>query len=104
MTKGGKPETTSGMSHAWIKDIKEDDHVHGRYLVKVKKTGQTKNGDPFISITLSDRTGDVESRVWENALELSSLFNEGDDTGGGGTRNLLQEPDSARYLESKGSW
>ncbi len=78
MTKGGKPETTSGMSHAWIKDIKADDHVHGRYLVKVKKTGQTKNGDPFISITLSDRTGDVESRVWENALELSSLFNEGE--------------------------
>jgi len=77
MTKGEKPETISPMSHIWIKDIKEDDQVHGRYLVKVKKTGQTKNGDPFISITLSDRTGDVESRVWENALELSSLFNEG---------------------------
>jgi len=27
---------------------------------------------------LSDRTGDIESRVWENAAELASLFNEGD--------------------------
>lgn len=78
MTKRERSETISPPSHTWIKDIKEDNHVHGRYLVKVKKTGQTKNGDPFISITLSDRTGDVESRVWENALELASLFNEGD--------------------------
>ena len=78
MTKRERSEMINPVSHTWIKDIKEDSHVHGRYLVKVKKTGQTKNGDPFISITLSDRTGDVESRVWENALELSSLFNEGD--------------------------
>jgi 3'-5' exoribonuclease len=78
MTKRERSETINPPSHTWIKDIKEDNHVHGRYLVKVKKTGQTKNGDPFIGITLSDRTGDVESRVWENALELASLFNEGD--------------------------
>jgi 3'-5' exoribonuclease len=78
MTKGERSGTINPPSHTWVKDIKEDNHVHGRYLVKVKKTGQTKNGDPFISITLSDRTGDVESRVWDNALELSSLFNEGD--------------------------
>jgi 3'-5' exoribonuclease len=78
MTRGEKAETKSPTFHPWIKDIKEDDNIHGRYLVKAKKTGQTKNGDPFISITLSDRTGDAEARVWDNALELSSLFNEGD--------------------------
>ncbi|MBN1626987.1 MAG: CRISPR-associated endonuclease Cas3'', partial [Deltaproteobacteria bacterium] len=46
--------------------------------VRGKKVGQTKRGDPFLSITLSDRTGDIEARVWDNALELSSLFREGD--------------------------
>jgi 3'-5' exoribonuclease len=65
-------------NHIWIKDIKEDDQVNGSYLVKVKRVGNTKKGDPFISITLSDRTGDMEARVWENASELSPLFNEGD--------------------------
>ena len=64
-------------NHFWIKDIKEDDRVNGSYMVKVKRVGNTKRGDPFISITLSDRTGDIEARVWENASELSALFNEG---------------------------
>jgi len=66
------------ISHAWIRDLKEDDRVHGLYLAKEKKMGQTKKGDPFLSITLSDRTGDIEARVWDNALQLSSLFKEGD--------------------------
>ncbi len=62
----------------WIRDIQEDDRVRGTYLAKVKKMGQTKKGDPFLSVTLSDRTGDMEARVWERAVELSSLFKEGD--------------------------
>ena len=78
MTEREKLEPIDNMSHKWVKDIKEDDRVHSCYLVKVKSMGQTKNGDPFIIITLSDRTGDVEARVWENASQLSPLFNEGD--------------------------
>ncbi len=78
MTKGEIPASRINMPHIWVKDIKEDVHVRGSYLVKLKTMGQTKNGEPFIIITLSDRTGDVEARVWENASELSSLFKEGD--------------------------
>jgi len=65
-------------SHTWVKDIKEDERVNGIYIAREKRIGQTKRGDPFLSITLSDRTGDMEARVWDNALELSSLFKEGD--------------------------
>jgi 3'-5' exoribonuclease len=65
-------------NHAWIKGLKEDERVRGLYLAREKKVGQTKKGDPFLSITLSDRTGDIEARVWDNALEVSSLFKEGD--------------------------
>lgn len=65
-------------SHTWVKDIKDDERVNGLYIAREKRIGQTKRGDPFLSITLSDRTGDIEARVWDNALELSSLFKEGD--------------------------
>lgn len=65
-------------SHAWVKDLKDNDRIKGLYLAREKKVGQTKKGDPFLSITLSDRTGDIEARVWDNALELASLFREGD--------------------------
>lgn len=64
--------------HQWVNDIREEDKVKGLYLVKAKKLGTTKRGDPFLILTLADRTGDIETRVWDRAEELASLFNEGD--------------------------
>jgi 3'-5' exoribonuclease len=75
MIDASRPEQAA---HAWIKELKEDLFVQGLYLAKDKRIGQTKKGDPFLSVTLSDRTGDMEARVWDNALALSSLFKEGD--------------------------
>jgi 3'-5' exoribonuclease len=65
-------------THLWIRDIKENDKVSGLYLVKSKRAGLTRKGEPFLSMTLADRSGDIEARVWEKAEELSSLFREGD--------------------------
>jgi 3'-5' exoribonuclease len=65
-------------NHLWINEMKEEDRVRGLYLVKIKKVGTTKNGDPFLSITLGDRTGEVEARLWDKVDALSPLFSEGD--------------------------
>lgn len=65
-------------THIWISDIRENDQVRGRYLVKAKRMGSTKKGDSFLSLTLADRTGDLEAKVWEGAEDSSRLFNEGD--------------------------
>lgn len=64
--------------HIWIKDIEEDNLIHGVYLVKTKRVGKTKKGTSFLSLTLGDRTGEVEAKVWERAESLSPLFREGD--------------------------
>ncbi len=64
--------------HLWLKDIRENQRVRGRYLVKDKRMGTTRRGDPFLIITLADRTGAVAAKVWEGADKLSSLFAEGD--------------------------
>ena len=65
-------------SHVWVTDIKDNDQVRGQYLVKSKRMGSTKKGDPFLSLTLADRSGEIEARVWERANALSSLFSEAD--------------------------
>ena len=52
--------------------------MRGQYLVRMKRMASTKKGDAFLVITLSDRTGDIEAKVWEKAEELTSLFKEGD--------------------------
>jgi 3'-5' exoribonuclease len=64
--------------HQWVKDIAENDAVTGCYLVKEKKLGTTRRGDPFLTLTLADRTGEIEAKVWDGVNELSSLFQEGD--------------------------
>ncbi|MBN1847967.1 MAG: HD domain-containing protein [Deltaproteobacteria bacterium] len=78
MTSEEKQSHTTREDHIWVKDIQEDDQVRGLYAAKTKRLARTKRGDPFLSITLSDRTGDMECRVWDNAEALSSLFKEGD--------------------------
>lgn len=77
--------------HLWVKDIRKDQQVRGLYLVKVKRLGATKKGDPFLSITLIDRTGEIEARVWDRVQELSSLFREGDIVGVDGYAGLYQD-------------
>jgi 3'-5' exoribonuclease len=68
----------TSVPHTWVKDLKDNDQVRGQYLVKSKRTGSTKKGDPFLSLTLADRSGEIEARVWERVNSLSPLFSEGD--------------------------
>ncbi len=65
-------------THLWVKDITENDKILGCYLVKEKKVGTTRRGDPFLTLSLADKTGEIEAKVWDGVNELSSLFQEGD--------------------------
>lgn len=71
-------DTAETTSHQWVKDIRENDRIHGLYLVKTKKTGITRKGAPFLSLTLADSTGELEAKVWDRADVFSPLFKEGD--------------------------
>jgi 3'-5' exoribonuclease len=75
MNKAASPETGA---HRWLKDLEENQQVHGRYLVKEKRLGTTRRGEPFLSLTLADRSGEIEAKVWDNAEEISNSFSEGD--------------------------
>ncbi len=77
-------------SHQWMKDINDHDRIRGFYLVKVKKQGVTRKGTPFLSLTLADRTGELEAKVWERAEALSALFKEGDILDVEGSAGLYQ--------------
>jgi 3'-5' exoribonuclease len=73
-----EPSTQESGQHRWARDIREEGKVRGSYLVKEKRSGTTRKGEPFISLTLGDKTGDIEGRIWDNAQTLSALFREGD--------------------------
>ena len=65
-------------SHLWVKDITENDTIWGHYLATEKRLGKTRNGKTFISMTLADRTGKVDAKIWDRAEAYSSLFQQGD--------------------------
>ena len=62
----------------YIKDIKEKTQVEGIFLVKDKNQGMKKSGSPYIGLKLSDRTGEVKARIWDDAEKWGSRFSEGD--------------------------
>jgi 3'-5' exoribonuclease len=47
------------------------------FLVTRKSLAETKAGKPYLALGLRDRTGEIEARVWDNALELAPLAEEG---------------------------
>lgn len=49
----------------YIKDLKEGDRVFDIYLCKHKQTAVTKNGKPYESVILQDKTGTIDAKVWE---------------------------------------
>ena len=71
-------ERTTQTPHTWIKDMRENARIEGDYLVTSKTISQTRQGSSFLTLTLGDRTGTVEARVWERAEEVAPHFKEGD--------------------------
>lgn len=49
----------------YIKELKEGDRVCDIYLCKQKQSAVTKNGKPYESVTLQDKTGVIDAKVWE---------------------------------------
>lgn len=66
------------MKEFFAAQIKERDQVNGQFLVREKNTAMAKNGKPYMTLKLMDRTGEVEGRVWDRVEELSALFDKDD--------------------------
>ena len=49
----------------FIKELKEGDRVFDIYLCKHKQEAVTKNGIPYESVILQDKTGTIDAKVWE---------------------------------------
>lgn len=61
-----------------VNEIQENTQIEGVFLVREKNNGVTRSGKPYLALVLSDRTGEVKGRVWDNAARLSGNFSQGD--------------------------
>ena len=49
----------------FIETFREGMHVSEVFLCKTKQIALTKNGKEYGSITLQDKTGTVDAKIWE---------------------------------------
>lgn len=59
-------------------DIRTGDRVSEVFLAGEKTLAYSQKGSPYLNIRLRDKTGEVEGKVWDNALAWDKAFKKGD--------------------------
>jgi len=66
------------MKGPFVGEIKPEQNVNAMFLVLAKDIRQKKSGDPFLSLTLADKTGELDAKMWDNAAEVMDTFDRDD--------------------------
>jgi len=61
-----------------VSTIKPGMKIQGTYLVAEKNLAYSQKGNPYLNLRLRDKTGDIEARVWDNAIAIGDRFEKGD--------------------------
>ncbi len=56
----------------FIAELQEGQQVRDIFLVARKNLAETKAGKPYLALSLMDRSGEIEARVWDNAAVYDS--------------------------------
>jgi len=62
------------MKELFAANVKEHDAIEDLFLVKGKNLSVGKTGKPYLVVSLMDKTGDLEGRVWDDAEKISQNF------------------------------
>jgi len=66
------------MKSPYVADLKPNQVITTTFLVHVKDVRQKKSGDPYLSLLLGDRTGEVDAKMWDNVSEIMDTFQRDD--------------------------
>ena len=66
------------MKKQFINSIKTGDAVDDIFVLAEKNLAQKKDGNNFLNISLSDKTGDIKGVVWDNVDQISEKISAGD--------------------------
>ena len=66
------------MKSPYISEIQPNQVVTTSYLVHAKEIRQKKTGDPYLSLILADRTGELDAKMWDNVAEVMETFDRDD--------------------------
>ena len=62
------------MKSPYINDLQPNHNIEGIFLVAHKEVRQKKTGEPYLSLSLTDRTGEIDAKMWDNVGDVMDLF------------------------------
>jgi 3'-5' exoribonuclease len=66
------------MKKQFIADIKAGDWVDDIFVLSEKILSQKRDGDNFLNVTISDKTGTLKGVVWDNVNQIATGITSGD--------------------------
>jgi 3'-5' exoribonuclease len=66
------------MKSPFIGNLVPNDVVTAQFIVLSKEIRQKKTGEPYLSLHLADRTGEMEAKMWDNVAEVMHTFERDD--------------------------
>jgi 3'-5' exoribonuclease len=66
------------MKSPFVRELKPDEISTAVFLVITKEVRQKRTGEPYLSLVLSDRTGEIDSKMWDNVGEIVETFDRDD--------------------------
>jgi 3'-5' exoribonuclease len=66
------------MKSPFLNTLVPNEPVTAQFLVLSKEIRQKRTGEPYLSLHLADRTGEIEARMWDNVVEVMHTFERDD--------------------------
>ena len=66
------------MKAPYISELQANEIITATFLVHLKDVRHKKSGEPYLSLLLGDRTGELEAKMWDNVVEVIQRFERDD--------------------------
>jgi 3'-5' exoribonuclease len=66
------------MKSPYVSELQPNQVVTATFLVQSKDIRQKRTGEPCLSLVLSDRTGEIEAKMWDNVADVMDTFDRDD--------------------------
>ena len=66
------------MKSPYVNELAASQSVQTTFLVHSKEVRQKKSGEPYLSLVLADRTGELDAKMWDNVGEVTDTFDRDD--------------------------
>jgi 3'-5' exoribonuclease len=66
------------MKSPFARDLKPNEVSTALFLVQSKEIRQKRTGEPYLSLLLVDRTGELDAKMWDNVAEVMDTFDRDD--------------------------